>query len=259
MSKGYYPCGEQLDWDFCRCPSHDLRCGSCPRRPVAVDAETGELVTDVEIVTGGALRLTRSTVQALAHALGLGRSRVTPQVARDAGVRQSERTLSEGDVTRILAKWVEIKWGGTGSADVQTRSHEEPGWKLWVLTCEAKVWRDASEYVLIPGSTDLQWPAVALVAALRTYELPHLEFAAEQAERMMRLSGRDDRAGCAERTRVKEAETEAQRLERTPQFRRAMRRLVVEFGACDWAFLRVALERVPQHRAAGTRTEGGAR
>ena len=216
MTKGYHtPCDGAEYWPTWACPSSDARCLGCHQRPVPP-------APDVEIVAGGWQQLSREMVRALARALG---------------VRRSGDGLPDGQVERILEKWIELRhYGGARGAEVGTRSHEEPGALLWVATVDAKVWREGSELVQL--SADEWQPAVYLVAMLRYYELPLL---VQQAEATDLASTRGGGPCRVARQYVDEARGELVRLVKTSQYQAAMRRLAVEFAACPWDFLRVAL------------------
>jgi len=178
----------------------------CPRRPEPPSAE-------LAIGVGGILELSRATLRALGKAMRAFRP---------------EGELPLRDVDRILERWIEIRSGGGGrGAEVATRAHMEPGWLLWVSTVESKVWGDASECVpLCDAHGEIaEWqPVVFLVASLRWYEEPALRAAGKVQA-------------------LNEAIAERRRLEATPQYDQAMRRLAREFGSCDDGFLRVAILR----------------
>ena len=224
MSKGRYaPCDGHINWPRWTCPSGDPRCMGCHLRPDSPSV-------DVEVGIGGGHQLSREVVRALARVLGIRR--------RDVG-------LTAGQVERILEKWIELQnFGGSRNADVGTRTHEEPGALLWVATVEAKVWRDPSEYVPLMDDRGMvaEWqPVVRLVAELRWFELPALRAEKDQSMRChMRSGGREGNSAPSD-GRITQAESELAKLTRTKQYKAAMSRLAVEFAACPWDFLRVAL------------------
>lgn len=163
-------------------------------------------------MTGGAWRLTRDTLRALARALRLG---------------GWEPRLSQQQVDKVLERWIELLHfgGGPGGADVRQLARGAAGWLDWAATVSEHVWREPSECVPLRDSRlcIVEWqPAVYLVAMLRWYKEPAL-----------RASGSNGALAYAQQERTA--------LETTRQYKRAMSRLGKEFARCPREFLRVAL------------------
>ena len=195
---------------YAPCDGHDYwpryACPSGDVRCMGCHARPAPPSEEVEVGLGGVLELSRVMVRGLARALRAYRP---------------EDALSMRDVDRILETWIELRhYGGARNAAVATRMHQEPGMLLWVSTVDAKVWREPSECMQL--SADQWMPAVYLTSCLRWYEEPALRDAG---------SAKALREAIAARTEI----------EATRQYKLAMRRLAMEFAACDDGFLRVAL------------------